>query len=59
MIEALTDIGNIISAGIALIGISTFFFMRFQWRCGLCGKLNETGVLRFLFLMCHHDGDTN
>jgi hypothetical protein len=58
MLELLTNIGIIINAGIILIGLSIFLIMRVEWRCGLCGKLNETGLLRFLFLMCNHEGDT-
>lgn len=59
MIELLTNIGAVISVTITLIGLSCAFLIRFQWRCGMCGKLNETGILRFIFAMCKHDGDFN
>jgi hypothetical protein len=58
MVELLSDIGVIISAGITLIGLSFAFLIRISWKCGLCGKTIETGLLRFIFCMCDHEGDT-
>ena len=27
-----------------------------RWQCGLCGKINETGILKHLLCMCDHQG---
>lgn len=58
MLELLTNIGHVISITIGLVVITIYLIMRIEWRCGLCGKLNDTGILRFLFQMCDHEGDT-
>jgi hypothetical protein len=59
MIEFFTGMGRIISAAIVLVALTIYLIMRITWRCGICGKVNTTGILKFLFLMCDHEGDTN
>lgn len=27
-----------------------------EWRCGLCGKMNTTNTFKFIFQMCDHEG---
>lgn len=43
-----------------VIGISCWIALNtlvtFQWRCGLCGKFNQTGLIKFLLMMCDHQG---
>jgi hypothetical protein len=58
MIEFFTHVGNIINVTIGLIAIFIYCSMRITWSCGICGKINNTGLLRFLFCMCNHMGDT-
>lgn len=55
--ELLAIIGFVISVaicGITLIGITSLVDV--QWRCGLCGKLNTTGIIKYAFRWCDHQG---
>ncbi len=58
MIEFLTGVGVVLTEVIVLSAALIYSIMRVTWRCGLCGKLNTTSLLKFLFLMCDHEGDT-
>jgi hypothetical protein len=56
MIEFLSRIGLILGQVICLIFLTAVSLITFEWQCGMCGKINQTGLLRFIFCMCDHDG---
>lgn len=59
MIFVLTKIGEIITVAIVMAAGIIYLSMRITWRCGMCGKINETGLFKFLTCMCDHGGDFN
>lgn len=65
MLKFFTNLGS--SASLTVMFI-TFMFVYFgvkhfgvfvTWRCGLCGKLNETNLVKFMLGWCDHMGDFN
>lgn len=32
------------------------FNATFTWRCGICGKMNETGYIKMILCWCDHMG---
>lgn len=56
IVELLTRIGVILSASVLGAGITLLCLARVQWRCGLCGRANRTGLLAALLRLCDHGG---
>ena len=47
------------SIAIALVGAAWFGILsivQFRWQCGLCGKMNRTGFIKFFLKWCDHFG---
>lgn len=40
---------------VILLGILVGF-VTVRWQCGICGKVNETGLIKSLLCMCDHTG---
>lgn len=57
LIQYLIGVGIILSTAIGMIIWSILLAVKITWRCGMCGKFNETGIVKFLLCMCDHMGD--
>lgn len=54
LLRFLSATGDVIIEMIALSVLLCMFGSRWVWTCGLCGKTNVSGFLKFLFCMCDH-----
>lgn len=53
----LTNVGNDISELlVTFVVLIILFGMKWQWNCGLCGKINTTNTFQYIFQMCNHEG---
>lgn len=57
--DPLVVIGFMLTSFILLLPSAILFLGSYRWRCGLCGKVNTTNVIRFLLLWCDHTPDTH
>jgi hypothetical protein len=57
LLDFLLGAADVLNTALTLVAFTGLLSIRVQWRCGLCGKQNVTGVLRFFFAMCNHFGD--
>lgn len=57
IVRILIIVGSMLTVAIGAAAWGLIMATRITWRCGMCGKTNETGIIKFFLCMCDHMGD--
>lgn len=58
-VKMLGDAGYFFQNALAILIVTGVSLLRFEWRCGLCGKITSGNILKFLLMWCDHGGSTS